>query len=1088
MHTPADYDDFKKMQRREPVARSRFLFDAAEDNTPNTAENIQLASNVAIITANKPAPPDLVADNKAAFREVTDNAWLEAVCAKSPGFAKWMATGQNAALVKGSIDGIRPIATAAMKLLDAARDAGALQNSPGEASYPSPVSEPAKANPSDMAPPADDEVGLRPDAPPATQGAPAPATLPGSTTDPVQPAASTSATQDAPTATTVPGSTTDPALPVVATPGTQSAPTATTVPGNATDPALPVATPATQSAPTATTAPGSATDPTRSPVAPATPNPPTVAGSVGPKPSETSADPNEVWRKKYLKSAPSTAAAIIIGVAGIYQESKEEDVARVKQLILSQNDIPQELALSILEGRRSGNIDKDEALARLKFVWSKDYDTLLEDINRSFVLNPEEAEALIKRIRGQDIIPADAAVDAVNQIRSNSPGTLNAWALIFESQRKQYDALVDNIIGARGKSAAEIAEIRRMIYRQNFGDQLFLDRVLAVAIDGAADEKWLREALRPKGMADQAREFFKALPGGAQRAAGSIVDMLASMMTSPMDPEEKIFLTGLLDAKIDDKESYLKNVQYVSSVFPEKLNNYLELLSEIYGDEKTSEAARNAIKFKLKYSLSGRAIEIQEGADEIAPPSPGMEGSIGNSLGESVGGMVPGTIGFLVNPFVGLSLTILQGGGESRRETRENSRIPGQEKLAGYWGAATAAATSTPVLTIMRKIPILEKIASKLASGPVLAMAVDAGDSALLQATQQFANNYLHRYLGEDKNLLEGVATSAIEGALFSAAAASANIVGENSVELSRNTIRRISIIYALGSQMSKANPSVQAQMIFSELLSSPEVRYVYIDARSAARDMAEHDLDFSEYYRRNGTELGMTIVVSGGKSYFRMPTATVVGKVYGTEYGDFIFSHLAFSPAGPTGVEAAKVLETAKNTSADKSSVPDSASDTGAQPGGGETLPPSALPASPRPEKLDASREKGRPQTSLSPVTPDKPSASAPLARLPFGGDAAIEQHNQRLNNGNYAAAPKYESPKRTYVPATGAHTGQKRKGRLEQDQPELNFWLSDQELMRAIENDGMHNLFYAHLSDAAPNRNKNFLGSTALSREQDR
>jgi len=96
--TPDDYDAYKSRQRREKDSRKQFLTVARLEEAGSPLTDAQLAEQAAAVTQNKPAPVELVRDNRESFCRVVGNNKLDAIRASAPKLFAYLGDPDGAAI------------------------------------------------------------------------------------------------------------------------------------------------------------------------------------------------------------------------------------------------------------------------------------------------------------------------------------------------------------------------------------------------------------------------------------------------------------------------------------------------------------------------------------------------------------------------------------------------------------------------------------------------------------------------------------------------------------------------------------------------------------------------------------------------------------------------------------------------------------------------------------------------------------------------------------------------------------------------------------------------------------------------------
>ncbi|SCM79773.1 hypothetical protein KL86PLE_90632 [uncultured Pleomorphomonas sp.] len=121
MLTPDNYDAYKGRQRRDDDARKQFqtVAQLEDDGTPRT--DALLSEQVADLTGNKPAPEEVVRDNREAFCKVVDDAEMDALRTSAPKLFDYLSNPKNPPVAREHYPSLVAIEQAANKAIDASR-------------------------------------------------------------------------------------------------------------------------------------------------------------------------------------------------------------------------------------------------------------------------------------------------------------------------------------------------------------------------------------------------------------------------------------------------------------------------------------------------------------------------------------------------------------------------------------------------------------------------------------------------------------------------------------------------------------------------------------------------------------------------------------------------------------------------------------------------------------------------------------------------------------------------------------------------------------------------------------------------------
>lgn len=261
-------------------------------------------------------------------------------------------------------------------------------------------------------------------------------------------------------------------------------------------------------------------------------------------------------------------------------------------------------------------------------------------------------------------------------------------------------------------------------------------------------------------------EFFKALPGNATSSTGMVVELAGQVLT-PVDDTQRIALAiriafgaYLSDAEYQRLREDIKHQSVINKDFAQNMLSEVisggaspEEVLELFGPNYNS-----GLK-KVSQWLQSTGASVQDYGDKLFPAAPGMEDSMGRTLGAAAGSMLPAFILTAVNPVAGGTYVIAESGGKRVSAARK----AGQSEEIQSQAAALGLAVGPLNLLSFGKFAEPFKSRFPFLDNAFLSLLGKSTEEGAKEALSQFSHNAIEHFLyNPEKELSDGVVKSFI--------------------------------------------------------------------------------------------------------------------------------------------------------------------------------------------------------------------------------------------------------------------------------------------------------------------------------------
>lgn len=261
-------------------------------------------------------------------------------------------------------------------------------------------------------------------------------------------------------------------------------------------------------------------------------------------------------------------------------------------------------------------------------------------------------------------------------------------------------------------------------------------------------------------------EFFKALPGNATSSTGMVVELAGQVLT-PVDDTQRIALAiriafgaYLSDAEYQRLREDIKHQSVINKDFAQNMLSEVisggaspEEVLELFGPNYNS-----GLK-KVSQWLQSTGASVQDYGDKLFPAAPGMEDSLGRTLGAAAGSMLPAFILTAVNPVAGGTYVIAESGGKRVSAARK----AGQSEEIQSQAAALGLAVGPLNLLSFGKFAEPFKSRFPFLDNAFLSLLGKSTEEGAKEALSQFSHNAIEHFLyNPEKELSDGVVKSFI--------------------------------------------------------------------------------------------------------------------------------------------------------------------------------------------------------------------------------------------------------------------------------------------------------------------------------------
>ena len=625
-----------------------------------------------------------------------------------------------------------------------------------------------------------------------------------------------------------------------------------------------------------------------------------------------------------LPEAPSTRASIALGIAKIGEKPDPQLLKAYKDLILRQPYIPQELALSVINGVADGSLSEGQALAKLTYTPPSGRETLADEVANAGRLTDEQARDLAERIKAQHDLPVDLGLQMLEWVRGENPlyGPVDAKNLLMATTDEELADLTDSIVRAKGKSPQEVEAIRRKIYEQNAIDPLLADDVLSKFLSGEKDENWARIALERQGLSDNIIEFIKQMPGGAIFSFGNIIQMAGDYLGMPEtneSREEAALVKDILNLKGKSQSEFdAVHQRIVNAPRSDYLIGAWQAMKD-GGDPKD-------------VSQMFLSLPVGEGirkyGEEFWKPRPGREHIVGAEMGRMAGPLISATLLGLINPWLGTEYLSLDAAASNHAEAAAKTGVNSDTtRKSDLWAAANGFVMNIPAGELIMKLPWLKKFAGGLVDRAVVSPSIDLG----LQLGQLTGQNAIAKYYyDKDRDLSKDAALTAATsallsgvkiagGALFRRATAGskphyASLDPENAVAAAERAVglkgRLEDLAAIVEPKIPQMRQTEKIRYVVDKKAFGTEVEKIFFKADTIWDFLQKTGIGVEEFTKgaRITTSEFESAVKSGG--YVQTTLGTFMADMMGTKLGDVALQHATFKPGEPSFAEGRALID----------------------------------------------------------------------------------------------------------------------------------------------------------------------------------
>ncbi|CAI9417326.1 hypothetical protein ANOBCDAF_03949 [Pleomorphomonas sp. T1.2MG-36] len=617
------------------------------------------------------------------------------------------------------------------------------------------------------------------------------------------------------------------------------------------------------------------------------------------------------------KDAPSKRAALSEAIAGLGKNPGYYVVAALKDLISKQPDLPQDIALDVLNKVASGSLTREQALDRLLYTPLPDREKLADEIANAAMLTEEQAKALEERLKKQPYIPVDRALEVFRSVRHMDYGPGPAKNLLMATTDEELANLTERMVLAKGKNPEEIAAVRRGLYEQNAADPAVSDMYFTGFINGYVTEGQLRKIMERHGFVGSVIELVNRTFGSQYKSVGGIIKFLYYYVGMP-ETEEWKRRKALIDDVLHLKG---KSAAEFDAVYQRILDNDDPgSLVEAWNAMKEGKDPEEVSKMFPSYPLGDGAL-----AHSKEFVTPGWENSIAGRVGDAAGPLVNAALldAAFRNGWVGALYLALDGGATN------HAAAVAADADAKTIRTSDAEATVASFLTNLSPVKWLLGAAPlrKFAGGAIEDM-VDGTYGIGMQVVQQTSLNAIAQSYDKHRALFQDVGPAAAAGAIlwglkiagraglgrFGAAIDAYSL--RNNISEAQEAIRRDVILKEFNDIIEQNAPIVSnkrkeiADFIQQKVTNkSNENLYFQVDKFKESLTKAGIDpLTFVESL--GGVTLGDFQGATKAGGYVRVPLAAFAAYVMGTKASKALMEHATFKPGAKSPAMSEEFLK----------------------------------------------------------------------------------------------------------------------------------------------------------------------------------